>query len=91
LKKETKSISIRIVDLCTEIGVQYLKCNPFVVRTVVQHICSLLKMYAFGNVETVELITSCVTFTEYLEKYQPRKLSTYYCIAVVRYSMLLIK
>jgi hypothetical protein len=47
-----------------------LKCNPFVVRTVVQRICSLLKIYAFGNVETVVLITSCITFTEYLEKYK---------------------
>jgi hypothetical protein len=43
-------------------------CNPSVVRTVVQRICSLLKMYAFGNVETVVLIRSCVTVTEYLEK-----------------------
>lgn len=73
MRKETKSISVRIVDLWTEIGVRYLKCNPFVVRTVVQRICSLLKIYAFGNVETVVLIASCVTFTTYLEKYNPRK------------------
>jgi hypothetical protein len=55
-EKETKSVPVRIVDLWTEIGVRYLKCNPFVpfvVRTLVQRICSLLHMYAFGNVETV--------------------------------------
>jgi hypothetical protein len=90
LKKDTKNIPVMIVDFWTEVGVRYLKCSPFVVRTVDQHICSVSKMYAFGNVETVVLI-QVVSLPEYLEKYKPRKLNTHSCIAVVRHSMLLIK